>query len=302
MLKSKYVRCYILLYIFAAPLSFADNLASQRSLCYFTAYLDDASQVPHYLYSVKIGDMTGDGKFMLDEEGRPYELDITSLKLGNGFSLSGIIGLNGSHALDLTINIERLDLSTLLKTLLSDRANSTASGFVEGKIKIDGSIDIPRIAGRIKSHSLKVGNIDYNFSYVDLRGTWPFVFVDDGMLFYEGGYLAISGYIDLANLPDPSAWDNIVCESDKKSLRWRGWDIGKGGSDESGYRADGLNIGREYNGDIRVSLKAFMNNEVSTRSVRDDELELEYKMGNKNIRMRLRQRDEFLGMEHNLKF
>lgn len=301
MLKSKCASCVFFICILAVYLSSADDSISPRPLCYFTAYLDAAAGSSCYFYFVKIGQMTGDGQLILDGEGRPSELDITSFKLGKSFSVQGRIGLSDSHPLDLTADIERLDLSTFLQSFLSDAVNLSATGFIEGKIKINGKIDIPRITGRLKSRSLKVGDVDYHFSYVDLNGTWPFVFIEDGMIFYEGGYFAISGYIDLADLPNSSAWNNIVCKSDEKNLRWRGWDISKGASGSFGY-ADGLSLKREQSDEIRVSLKKFMNNEASTENMKDDEIALEYKMGNKNIKMRLRDRDEFLGMEHSLKF
>ena len=86
-------------------------------------------------------------------------------------------------------------------------------------------------------------------------------------------------------------------KSDLKTIAWDDWDITKTGTDE-------LSMTKDISDRMRIGFKTMARDPLTTYYDRDnpEEMSLEYKMGLENLKMKLKENEEFLGIEHNIKF
>ena len=86
--------------------------------------------------------------------------------------------------------------------------------------------------------------------------------------------------------------------SDEHTVVWQGWDITKQRSD-SGE----LNMEKDIGEDFKLNFKTFVNDETNPRELNERELEFGYKLkGDKQLKMRLKEKEELLSVEQRMKF
>jgi hypothetical protein len=82
-----------------------------------------------------------------------------------------------------------------------------------------------------------------------------------------------------------------------KTIAWDSWDIEKKGRDE-------LSITKDVSDNMCVGFKTVAREPVTPYRDREnpEEMSLEYKIGSKNLKMKLKENEEFFGIEHSVEF
>jgi hypothetical protein len=225
------------------------------------------------------------------------ELDIKSLQLGKSYKLEGKIGLSDPFKTDIRCDIIRLDMRGQ-STATKIKGRNIMFGIVNGVFYIQGNLGGNIFSqGIIESRGGTIGAIGYNVITVRLEGFGPIINIVDSSVKQDSGKLEIEGYVDLRNIAKGNLFDGVRVKSDMKTIAWEGWDITKKGTDE-------LNMKKDVSDNMRVGFKTVSRQPLTTYddSQNPEEMSLEYKMGLQNLKMKLKENEEFFGIEHSVKF
>lgn len=224
------------------------------------------------------------------------ELEIRSLCLGRAYRLKGKIGLNPPFKTDLRLNIERADIKDLVM-LAKTKRSGIALGLMNGVFYVKGELFNLYSNGILESRNGRMGRIDYDVATIRVEGFGPIINIVDSKARWGKSLLAIEGYIDLRNLEKGNLFEGLRIKSDMKTIVWDGWDINQKGKDE-------LSMSKDISDRMRVGFKAFAREPLTPYKDGDslDEMSLEYKIGVEHLKMRLKENEEFFGIEHSVKF
>lgn len=197
-------------------------------------------------------------------------INIFSLLWGN-LRVSGKINFDNQPRLDLSVDVIDMDINELAELLGADLGNLSVSGLVNGKVKIDGLISSPQIKGQLRVANGNIDTLEYNEIVINIEGMYPLLkFIDSNIFEREGYVYALTGSFNVEEL------DNINSSSHKIKLTplsnddfsWQEWKLRR----QKSYSQDGA-------------------------------LELEYKLKeDQPFKMRLRDDEEILSLEHSVKF
>lgn len=225
------------------------------------------------------------------------ELKINALRLGKPYELKGVVSLIAPHKADVRLEIDRADMRSISK--VSKIKNRDVSfGIVSGSFDIKGSLVGNMFSkGVLESRSGKIGPIEYDLVKIRLEGFGPIINIVDSSFKGDSGMLTMEGYVDLRNALKGELFEGIAMRSDLKTIVWRGWDITKKGSDE-------LRMEKDVGDNMRVGFKTMARDYPLTYHDEEspEEMSLEYKMGQENLKMELKDNEEFFGVEHSIKF
>ncbi|MBU1146841.1 MAG: hypothetical protein KKD11_00610 [Candidatus Omnitrophica bacterium] len=224
-------------------------------------------------------------------------LEIRELRLGNSCRLKGNIGLAEPFNVDLHIDIIRADMRRI-SGFTKIKGHDLALGIVSASFDIKGDIAGNIFSeGAIESRNGKIGPVGYNFVTLKLEGFGPVINIVDSSLHQDSSSLTMEGYIDLRNIAKGGLLDGLRIKSDMKTIAWDGWDISKDGTDE-------LTMSKDVGENLRVGFKTMRREPITTYEDREnpEEMSLEYKMGLQNLKMKLKEDEEFFGIEHSVKF
>ena len=225
------------------------------------------------------------------------ELEIETLHLGNPYELKGVVGLVAPHKTDIIFEINRADMRELSKvSRIKDR--DVAFGIVSGSFHVKGALAGNVFSeGTLESRKGRFGAIEYDIVKIRLEGFGPIINIVDSSFKENSGTLTMEGYVDLRNISKGGMFDGIRVRSDVKTIVWRGWDITKDGTDE-------LRMEKDVGDKVRVGFKTVARDSLPSyrESESLDEISLKYKMGMENLQMKLKDNEEFFGIEHSVKF
>lgn len=220
-------------------------------------------------------------------------LSITSLALGDAGNLEGLVYLSHPFLADLTLMINGLDMKDLL-VFAKDAEEDAISGRIEGELKVTGPLILPEVKGRFEVTDGNLGQIEYRSMVVNLEGEGNVIAVKDSRIHQEEGSLALEGAINLAKA---NVCEDVVVKSEEDRVLWQGWDITKP------QDAAELRMGKAVGEDFRIDFKTYLNDELTFANPKGEELSLEYVLTiGDRIKMYLKEDEEFLGLEHRLKF
>lgn len=235
-----------------------------------------------------------------------YELCASTFRLialewGEEVRLSGIMELTqptyvrkGTYV-DLLLELSALNLEELV-FLSGVKEKEKISGLVSGEFIIKGFLPFPDIKGSLVGIDGNFGDLDYDQLKVNLEGKGPLVQIVDSWIRKGKSYTTLEGELDLAKIGSTELFEDLEIIFDEKAMVWRGWDITR----DAGPK---LELGKDIGDDFRVRFKTFMNDELLNEYVKGDELGLDYKISeDETLKMRLKENEEFLGIEHKLKF
>lgn len=224
-------------------------------------------------------------------------LRLITLKWGREVRLSGIIELSEPTYVDLLLEISDVNLGELAFLAgAKEEEKEKITGLVNGKFVIKGFLPSPDIKGGLVSIDGNLGDVDYDQVKVNLEGKTPVVKIVDSWIRKEERYTLLEGEINLAKVGSGELFKNLEIIFDEKAMVWKGWDITRDSGPE-------LELGRDVGDDFRVRFKTFMNNELLNEDVKGDEFGLDYKLTeDETLKMRLKETEEFLGVERKLKF
>lgn len=225
------------------------------------------------------------------------ELNIEELRLGRSYRLGGRIGLVEPFNLDLRLEIERADMRRISRAS-NVKGRDTIFGIVSGSFNIKGALAGNIFSeGTIESRNGKIGPVSYKLITLRLEGFGPIVNIVDSNVSQDSGTLIIEGYVDLRNVAEGNLFDGMRVKSDMETIAWNGWDITKHSSDE-------LSVVKDVSDNMRVGFKTMATDPVTAYEDKEhpEEMSLEYKMGMENLKMKLKDNEEFFGVEHSVKF
>lgn len=223
-------------------------------------------------------------------------LEIRSLRLGNAYEVKGRCSLERPFNADLSLEVNRADIRELAN-LMKVKNPDVAMGIVNGAFYIKGTFASLFSDGMLESRNGKLGPIEYDMASVRLEGFGPIINIVDSNIRYGNSNITVDGYVDLRNLAKGELFSGLRVKSDMKRIVWDGWDITKKGKDE-------LSMEKAISDNVRVGFKTMSRDPISRYYDRDnpEELSLKYKMGMENLKMRLKEDEEFFGIEHNIEF
>lgn len=220
-------------------------------------------------------------------------LKILSLGLGEDYRLSGMVELQKPFLADLTLIIDGPDMADLL-IYSKDVKEDALSGRIKGEFRIIGPLTSPRVKGHIVVKDGNFGEIKYETMVVNLEGDREVIAIKDSWLYQKEGKLVIDGQIEPTKA---NIFEGVRIRSGDERIVWKGWDIAKPKDSSE------LKVGKTVGEDFRINFKTYLNDELSTRETQDNEVSLEYELGkSESIKMKLKGREEFLGLEHKLRF
>jgi len=225
------------------------------------------------------------------------ELKIYSLNFGESYRLKGVIGLKEPFEANAYFEILRANLRDIAIMTKAKRPG-VVTGVMNGIFNIRGPLNNLETSGFIGGRSGKIGPIWYDSADIRIDGVGPILRITDSNIRQEGATFKMEGYIDLRSIVGSNLLDYIKLKSDMKTIVWSGWDISKDG-------ADSLKMVKEIGDKVSVGFKTFAREELPPYQRRDnlDEMRLEYKLENGHaFQMKLKEKEEFFGLEHKKKF
>jgi len=224
-------------------------------------------------------------------------LEIGSLRFGKSYNLKGTLSLIRPFITDLIFEIRRADMRDFAIVAKSKNPD-IALGSMNGIFYIKGPLRNLFSDGILHSRNGKIGFLEYDVANIRLEGSGPIINVVEGHLRESNSKLTIDGYVDLRNIAKgENLFEGLRGSSDMKKIVWDGWDIIKSSARE-------LQMSKNITDYIRVGFKTMAREPLTTyyEEENPEEMSLEYKMGLKNLKMRFKENEEFLSVEHNIKF
>ncbi|MFA5389389.1 MAG: hypothetical protein WC312_06530 [Candidatus Omnitrophota bacterium] len=225
------------------------------------------------------------------------ELKIYSLNVGKAYQLKGTIGLKEPFETNVYFEIIRANLRDIA-LLMKAKRPEVVTGIMNGLINIKGPLKNLESSGFIGGRQGKVGPIWYDSADIRINGAGPIINIVDSRIKQAQAVFTMEGYIDLRNISGPGLLSGIKVKSDMKTIVWDGWDISKEG-------VDSLKMIKDIGDNVSIGFRTFAREELPPYQKREnmDEMSLEYKMENgQALQMKLKENEEFFGVEHKRKF
>ena len=224
------------------------------------------------------------------------ELEVETLRLGNSYGLKGRLSLVPPFETYFRVEIMRADMREV-GPIAKIKNSNVMLGIVKGFFHIKGNLSNNLFSeGILESRNGKIGLVGYDLATVRFEGFGPIINIVDSSI--GNGALTMEGYIDLRDISEGDLFDGLKIKSDVKTIVWDDWDITKKGTDK-------LSMTKDISDNMRVGFKTMAREPFTTYydTERPEEMSLEYKIGSEeNIKMRLRENDNFFGVEHSVKF
>lgn len=224
------------------------------------------------------------------------EFLIKSLRIGQAYELKGKVSLISPFETDLRLEIDRADIRDFA-VIAKIKNPDAAFGIMSGAFDIKGPLSQLFSDGAIHSKNGKIGPVEYDLATVKIEGFGPIMNIVDSSVMQDKGSLVLEGYIDLRNIEKGDLFDGLRVKSDLKTIAWYDWDITKKGLDE-------LSMTKDISDDMRIGFRTMARDPSTTYYDREnpEEMSLEYRVGMENLKMKLRENEEFFGIEHKIEF
>jgi hypothetical protein len=227
------------------------------------------------------------------------KLRIFSCSLGDNYDLRGVVSLNSPLNADLSLNFYQAAPNELVPQFCPGAEKPDFSGLVNGLIKITGELARPKIDGYLEAVQGHLGELDFVSADINIRGRYPKISIVDSRICREQDSFILEGEIDLGNGKLEGREPVEVEVKADKAMFWQGWDITSPGDNQ-------VHMSKNLANDFKVTFDSFVGNEdiaSSSGNNYTNELGLECKvLGNKVLRLRLKEEEEILGVERRVRF
>lgn len=221
---------------------------------------------------------------------------IDPFKFSENYILNGRVGLARPYDMELVLSIRDADTQDLI-VFGKQNGENPLSGKMSGELRIAGPLDRLKSKGHLESFDGNVGAIKYNSAVINLEGRGMVFTVKDSRLIRDKGFLIMDGEIDLRDIGRPDILRNLKVRSDEHTLVLEGWDI------SAPHGSRGLDLQKRVGEEFKVNFKTYVNDETKPGDVNDREVELGYKLkGNKELKMKLKEKEEAVSVEQKVKF
>jgi len=229
---------------------------------------------------------------------RRNAIEILGLKWGRTFRLVGKLGLESPNYIEAIALLDGTRFEEFT-TFGGEGLQRAISGTVKGRLEIEGPLDTCVSQGHITARNGNIGTIYYENAVIHLIGKGPLVTIGDSRIYRETGYLLLNGEIDLRNMGKRNMFENVVVKTDDQSIVWDGWDISKQPADET------VSLKKRITEELEIGFTTPIESEniLEEDAEKESELELKYRLkGNDNLKMELKDKEGFVGVEHKIKF
>ncbi|MFH1778433.1 MAG: hypothetical protein ABH847_00160 [Candidatus Omnitrophota bacterium] len=208
---------------------------------------------------------------------------------------NGVISFFPSNEIDLYIKFKGAQLGGLTDLILD---KGMLSGLVYGDVHIYGNLPSQvKIDGQLEFKDGNISSIKYNLSKMNLRSNGSMIEFVNSKVYTEGAVLDLEGKINIKEIATPRALRYIQLKSDPRTVVLAGVDLIKG------MEGEDIAFGKDVGEQFRVNFRAYASRDLPEKSLKSDEMELEYKLGGaKSIKLKMRENEDFFGVEHKVRF
>ena len=221
---------------------------------------------------------------------------IENLKWLDSYFIEGEINFS-PLAVNLSLFLREADIVPILSfsSAFSEEDNfGTASGEIECK----GKWPEITVKAMVELKDSKIGKKNIEYAKFQVEGTNPYFTLKESPVIFDDTTLICRGPIDLSK-GGKEVFQDIEYALDESQMVWKGWKINQ----EEGEKE--LSLTKDVAGGFSVSLRAPTLGEPEEDLAQDPgpEVELEYNIkGREKFKLRMDEDDDFLGIEHEVKF
>lgn len=238
-------------------------------------------------------DFSVDGKFHPQEK----EIVLDGVKFGESLVVSGIVGIDAPHPVDLKLSIEELDLADL--AVLLGETKTRVEGVTNGEVELYGSAAKGIVKGRVHVGPGALDNMEFRSIFATLTGQLPVVKIVDSRVVKDAGNIIITGEMDFSKIGENSVFGGILFDTDNKVAVWEEWQIEKEESD-----------GTVEATKDRITLSTLFEDDLAKKQMgtidhhqKEKEVGVKYKLDHSNsIKLEFEEENDFLGVEHKWQF
>ncbi|MEA3560404.1 MAG: hypothetical protein U9R31_01340, partial [Candidatus Omnitrophota bacterium] len=166
---------------------------------------------------------------------------------------------------------------------------------IKADFRLSGPLANPEVKGRFESKNgflTKLGN--YDSMNVNLNGNAKFLTIHESRIYRGKGSFTVDGEI---NFEKKNIFEDIKVTAKSGILVWSGWEVSR---EKAGHE---VRLGRDIGEDFRINFKTYLDEKTNSYHTGEHEVELEYMLSNeKSFKMRMKEDENFLGLEHKIKF
>lgn len=223
------------------------------------------------------------------------KIKLLGLNYGDVVFANGAFSLAPPNEIDLSFKFKGAQLVGLMDLTME---KGIVSGLVFGDIRISGNPEKDlKIDGSLDFLNGNIGIVKYNSAKIAIRGSSERLEFFNSKVYTEDEVLTLEGKIDLRDIGTSRAFRNIVIKSDPNTVVWAGTSVTRVPGGEE------FVSGRDINEQFRVNFKTYSAQQMERGRPKQDEVELEYKLGKPgNIKLKMKENDDFFGVERKVKF
>jgi len=223
-------------------------------------------------------------------------LRINELSMGDNYKTMGLISFKEPETIDLNIEVDDVKIEDASK-FYAIPDNFDFSSTINSMIDIKGDLEKPDILIHLTSSEGNLQDTQFKSINLNLEGTYPILMVKNSRINLDEGYFIVEGYVDLRKITTKNMIEDLIIKSNRETIVWEGWDITKKRADSE------VNLKKSIAENISLLYKTYIEDETSYKEKNKDEIELKYEiLDNKNLKMRLRENEEFFGLENKIEF
>ena len=151
----------------------------------------------------------------------PSRLELLDFHWGDGYGLSGTLGLKQPFLLDATFTFKGIQLEEL-KSLFARPLPENFKGLAEGEVKFKGENWRAEVEGDITVKEGSIGKIDYDRVTLHFYGLPPYLKLKDSRLKKGLRTFYLDGGIDISR---PNIFHDVNVASSEKILLWSGKEL-----------------------------------------------------------------------------
>lgn len=234
------------------------------------------------------------GEFKGAYEFADNRIKLQGFNYGDVLFANGFISLAPPYEMDINVKFKGLQLAGLADITLE---KGMISGLIFGEIRACGEPGNLKIEGQIDFMNGNIGMVKYNSARICLRGNAKTLEFFNSKVYTEDEVLTLEGRMDMKDIGTFKVFRNVVISSDPKRIVWAGASVMRipGGEE--------IVSGRDINEQFRVNFKTYSSQQSEDAISRQDEMELEYRLGKPgNLKLRMKENDDFFGVEQKVKF
>ncbi|MFA5335676.1 MAG: hypothetical protein WC324_02025 [Candidatus Omnitrophota bacterium] len=223
------------------------------------------------------------------------KLKLTGVNYGDVLIANASVSLEGKRDIDIRLKFKGAQLGGLTD-LVTEKG--MLSGTVMGDIYIRGELGKEmNIDGQIEFLNGNISIIRYNTAKINVRGRGSRLEFIDSKVYTDSETLVLEGAIDMADLGTPRVFNNIEIKSGQNEVVWAGVNVTKT------LAGDEYVTGTNLNEQFRVNFKTYEAQNADQQRIGRDEMDLEYNLGAPaNLKVKMKEEDEFIGVEHKVRF